>query len=709
MKKILLFVIILALFLGAHFTGLTSYFTFVELKSKQMALITYYEQNTMTMLLGYFAVYVLSTALSLPGATILTLGAGAIFGLWKGVILASFASTIGATLAFLITRFLLRESIESKFKKQFDAINAGVKKEGAFYLFTLRLVPIFPFFLINMLMGLTQLSVIKFIFVSQIGMLIGTFVYVNAGTQLAQLESPSGILSPKLIGSFILLGLLPLITKKIIDAIKAGKVYRNFKKPKTFDYNVIAIGAGAGGLVTAYISAAVKAKVALIEKDKMGGDCLNTGCVPSKAIIKSAKVAHFINHSSSYGLKSTLSEVDFKAVMGRIQNVIKKIEPHDSVERYESLGVDCIKGEAEIISPWEVMVNGKVLTTKNIVLATGATPLVPPIPGLSEMNALTSENLWRIEKRPRRLVVLGGGPIGCEMAQAFARLGSKVILVEAGERILSREDSDVSEEILKHFKNDGIDAFTSHKAISFKKRGDLKILVAQGPSGEVEIEFDEILVALGRKAKTNIPGLEKLNLEISSRGTFSHNEYMQTKYPNIFVCGDCAGPYQFTHVAAHQAWYAAVNALFSPFKKFKADYRVIPWTTFTDPEVARVGLNEAEAKEKNIEVEVTRFAFEELDRAIAEGEESGFVKVITKKGKDDILGVTIVGSHAGELNAEFVLAMKWGIGLNKILSTIHAYPTFAESTKYVAGNWKKAHSPKKLLSLVERIHTWRRG
>lgn len=709
MKKIVLVVIVIALFLTAHFTGLTSYFTFDELKSKQMELISYYEQHTMTMLLGYFVVYVLSTALSLPGATILTLGAGAIFGLWKGVVLASFASTLGATLAFLITRFLLRETIESRFKKQFDAINAGVKKEGAFYLFTLRLVPIFPFFLINMLMGLTQLSVIKFIFVSQIGMLIGTFVYVNAGTQLAQLESPSGILSPKLIGSFILLGLLPLITKKIIDAIKAGKVYHNFKKPKSFDYNVIAIGAGAGGLVTAYISAAVKAKVALIEKDKMGGDCLNTGCVPSKAIIKSGKVAHLIKNSSHYGLKSSSLDVDFKAVMERIHKVIQKIEPHDSVERYESLGVNCIKGEAEILSPWEVKVNGKVLRTKNIVLATGATPLVPPIPGLSEMDPLTSENLWSIQRQPRRLVVLGGGPIGCEMAQAFARLGSKVTLVEAGDRILSREDSDVSEEILKHFKRDGIEALTNHKATSFKKRGDLKILVAQGPSGEMEIEFDEILVALGRKAKTNIAGMEKLSLEVSSLGTFSHNEYMQTKYPNIYVCGDCAGPYQFTHVAAHQAWYAAVNALFSPFKKFKADYRVIPWTTFTDPEVARVGLNETEAKEKNIEVEVTHFAFEELDRAIAEGEESGFVKVITKKGKDEILGVTIVGSHAGELNAEFVLAMKWGIGLNKILSTIHAYPTFAESTKYVAGNWKKAHSPKTLLKIVETFHTWRRG
>lgn len=709
MKKFFALAAVVLLVVVAYKTGLTDYLTFAELKARQAELQLFYEQNPWQMLGGYFAVYVLCTALSLPGASILTLGAGAVFGLLPGVVLVSFASTLGATLAFLFTRYLLRSTIEAKFKAQLESINRGIEKEGAFYLFTLRLVPVFPFFLINMVMGLTKMPVLVYALVSQVGMLLGTGVYVNAGTQLSKLDGVAGILSPAIIGSFVLLGLLPLVAKKIIDYLKAQKVYRGFKKPKTFDYNLIAIGGGSAGLVTAYISAAVKAKVALIEKHKMGGDCLNTGCVPSKALIKTAKLVQSTKRAEEFGLRPLAAVVDFPAVMARIHQVIAKIEPHDSIERYTNLGVECITGEAEIVSPWEVKVNGKILTTKNIVLATGASPLVPPIPGLRDVAPLTSENLWQLKTQPKRLAVLGGGPIGCEMAQAFARLGCAVTLVEASDRILVREDADVSQEVLKSFTSDGVTVLTKHKAVSFGRDGAEKWLEAVGPQGPVKVVFDEVLVALGRKANTKVPGLEKLNLELNPTGTFAHDEQLRTKYPNIFVCGDCAGPYQFTHTAAHQAWYAAVNALFAPFKSFKVDYRVIPWTTFTEPEVARVGLSESEAQAKGIDFEVTRYGLDDLDRAIADGDDHGFVKVITPKGSDQILGATIVGAHAGDLLAEFILAMKWGIGLNKILGTIHAYPTFSEATKYTAGNWKKAHKPETVLLWVQKFHAWRRG
>ncbi len=709
MKKAFLLGVVLIGFFVAYKTGLTSYLTFSELKTRQTDLQIVYEHHSWQVLGAYFAVYVLSTALSLPGATVLTLGSGAIFGFTTGLVLVSLASTLGATLAFLFTRYLLRSIVEKKFHSQLNSINRGIEKEGAFYLFTLRLIPVFPFFLINMVMGLTKMPVLTYALVSQVGMLLGTIVYVNAGTQLSELQDPSGILSPALLGSFALLGILPLAAKKIIDFIKAQKVYRGFLKPKHFDYNLIAIGGGSAGLVTAYISAAVKAKVALIEKHKMGGDCLNTGCVPSKTLIKTAKLVHSTKRAQEFGLKPLTAEVDFPEVMKRIQKVISKIEPHDSIERYTSLGVDCITGEAEVVSPWEVKVNGKILTTKNIVLATGASPLLPPIPGLRESSPLTSENLWQLKDKPERLVVLGGGPIGCEMAQAFVRLGSQVTLVEAADRILMREDADVSSAVLQSFENEGINVLTKHKVVSIGTEGKEKFLHADGPDGQVKIFFDHVLVALGRKANTKVPGLEKLQLELSPSGTFVHDESLRTKFPNIFVCGDCAGPYQFTHTAAHQAWYASVNALFSPFKTFKVDYRVIPWTTFTEPEVARVGLSEAEAKAKGIEFEVTRYGLDDLDRAIADGDDHGFVKVITPKGSDQILGATIVGVHAGDLLAEFILAMKWGLGLNKILSTIHTYPTFSEATKYTAGNWKKAHKPESVLRLVERFHRWRRG
>ena len=708
-SKIVLISIIAVLVALFFIFDLGQYFSLSYFKEQQAAINEYYLAHPLQTALLFFFIYIAVTGLSLPGAAIMTLIGGAIFGLFWGTVIISFASTIGATLAFLASRYVLRDSVQSKFGDRLQTVNEGIEKDGAFYLFTLRLVPAFPFFAINLLMGLTPIKTLTYFWVSQVGMLAGTIVYVNAGTQIAQIESMAGLMSPALLISFTLLGLFPLIAKKVLDVVKARKILKGYTKPKQFDRNIIVIGGGAAGLVTSYIAAAVKAKVTLIEKHKMGGDCLNTGCVPSKALIRSAKFVAQQKRAEEFGMKSANVDFDFADVMERVQRVIKTIEPHDSVERYTGLGVDVIEGAARIVSPYKVEVNGQTLTTRNIVIATGARPFVPPMPGLEEAGYLTSDTIWNLRELPKRLVVLGGGPIGCELAQCFARLGSDVTQVQNKPRIMDREDEDVSEMVMVRFKNEGIDLRVSHTAKAVRMQNGDKYLICEHQGEEVKIPFDEILIALGRAANTQGFGLEELGVRLSPRKTLDVNGFMQTNYPNIFAGGDVAGPYQFTHTAAHQAWYAAVNALFGDFKKFKADYSVIPWATFTDPEVARVGINEQEAKERGIAYEVVRYGIDDLDRAIADEEAHGMVKVLTVPGKDKILGVTIVGEHAGDLLSEYVMAMRHGIGMNKILGTIHIYPTLAEANKYAAGEWKRAHAPEAVLKWVEKFHRWRRG
>ncbi|MBK8120469.1 MAG: FAD-dependent oxidoreductase [Sulfuritalea sp.] len=711
-QRLLLFAALLAAITAFIAFDLGRFLSLEYFKSQQAAIENWRAAQPATAALVFFLGYVAVTGLSLPGAAVLTLAAGAIFGLLWGTVLVSFASSAGATLAFLASRFLLRDWVQQRFGERLRAINLGVGKEGGFYLFTLRLVPVFPFFMINLLMGLTPMRAGTFYWVSQVGMLAGTLVYVNAGTQLAGIDSLRGILSPALIASFALLGVFPLIAKKIVAAVKAHQVYAGWNKPARFERNLIVIGGGSAGLVTAYIAAAVKAKVTLIEKHRLGGDCLNTGCVPSKALIRSAKLLSHMRRSNEFGIRSVTAEFDFAEVMERVQRVVQTVEPHDSAERYTSLGVEVIDGTAKIVSPWEVEVTGndgqhRRLSTRAIVIAAGARPFVPPIPGIEETGYLTSDTVWALRELPRRLIVLGGGPIGCELTQTFARLGSTVTQVEMAPRLMIREDPDASAIVTQRLRDEGIAVLLDHRAKQFVIENGGKVLIAEHAGADVRIPFDAVLVAVGRVANLKGYGLEELGIAVER--TVETNEFLQTKYPNIYAAGDVAGPYQFTHTAAHQAWYAAVNALFDPFRKFRADYSVIPWATFVDPEVARVGLNESEAKERGIAHEVTVYGIDDLDRAIADGEAHGFVKVLTLPGKDRILGVTIVGEHAADLLAEFVLAMRHGIGLNKILGTIHIYPTMAEANKYAAGNWKKAHAPQKLLEWVGRFHAWRRG
>jgi len=658
----------------------------------------------------FFGIYVVATALSLPGAaTLLTLAAGALFGLGWGTVFVSFASSIGATLAMVIARWLFQEQVQSRFKTQLELINRGMARDGVFYLLTLRLVPVFPFFAVNLAMAVTRMKVWQFYLVSQVGMLAGTMVFVNAGTELGRIASPGDVVSNGLITSFVLLGLFPLLAKWLVDWLKARRVYRGFQRPRKFDCDLVVIGAGSGGLVAALIAATVKARVTLIEQNKMGGDCLNTGCVPSKALLRSARHAFDLRHGSQLGFSDLEPDVDFQAVMARVQRVISTIEPHDSPERYRGLGVDVELGRGEILTPWEVRVNDRVLTTRNIIIATGAEPFVPPIEHIDQVDFLTSDTLWQLQELPERTVILGGGPIGTELTQAFARLGSQVTQVELLPALLSREDPEFSGMVQGQLEREGVTVLTGHRATSVRVSGPAKsLVVVDGDGVQSLVDFDQLIIAVGRQANVSGFGLEALGVELNPNGTVAVDDFLRTNFPNIYAIGDVAGPYQFTHTASHMAWYASVNALFGSFRKFRVDYSVIPWATFCSPEVARVGINEREAQAEGIDYDVATYNVADLDRAIADDEAYGLVKVLVARGSDRILGVTIAAQHAGDLISEFVLAMKHGIGLNKILGTIHIYPTFAEMNKFAASEWRKNHKPEWALAIAERYHRWRR-
>jgi pyruvate/2-oxoglutarate dehydrogenase complex dihydrolipoamide dehydrogenase (E3) component/uncharacterized membrane protein YdjX (TVP38/TMEM64 family) len=710
--RILLLAVIAALVAAYFVFDLGRYLSLDYFKAQQMAIDAWRAEHPLGAMAIFFLGYVLVTGLSVPGAVIMTLAAGAIFGLGWGTLIVSFASSIGATLAFLASRFLLHDAVQRRFGDRLHAINAGVAKDGAFYLFGLRLVPIFPFFVINLVMGLTPIRTGTFYWVSQVGMLPATFVYVNAGREIGGIDTLAGILSPGLLASLALLAVFPLIARKAMAWARARKVLARWPKPKRFDRNLVVIGAGSAGLVSAYIAAAVKARVTLIERERMGGDCLNTGCVPSKALIRSTRFLADVRRARELGVRAASADVDFAEVMARVQRVVRAVAPHDSVERYAGLGVEVLSGTARIASPWTVEVSGpegtRTLVTRSIVIATGGRPAVPDIPGIEDMSYVTSDTVWGLRALPPRLLVLGGGPIGCELAQCFARLGSQVTVVQRGPRLLPKEDPEIAALVMDRFRTEGIELRMAQAPLRFERDGEATTLIALHGDAEVRIPFDTLLVAVGRRATTAGLGLEALGIGTRADGTIETDEHLCTALPTVYAAGDVAGPYQFTHTASHQAWYATVNALFGQFRRFRADYAAIPWCTFTDPEVARVGLSELEAKARGIAYEVTTYGLDDLDRAIADEAAHGLVKVLTAPGKDRILGAAIVGEHAGELITEFTVAMRHGLGLNKLLGTIHVYPTWAEANKYAAGAWKRAHAPQGILRWVERYHAWRR-
>jgi len=708
-KKQISLLLVLALVLGSFFLfDLGTYFNLSYFQQQRDLLLEYKNKHFLLSSTAYFCLYILITAFSLPAAAIVTVIGGAIFGFWWGLVLVSFASSIGASAAFMMARTLLKDWVQERYGQRLSALNAGIEKDGIFYLFTLRLIPVFPFFLVNVLMALTPIRLRDFYWVSQLGMLFGTALYVEVGVQLGLAESLPAVFSVGMIRVLILLAVFPWLSRALVRLLHKQKLYRAFSKPQTFDANLIVIGAGSAGLVSAYIGALSKAKVILIEKARMGGDCLNTGCVPSKALIRRAGVKHLLDRVAEFGIESEPGKVDFPAVMRGIKDSVEAIAPHDSVDRYSELGVECVQGDARILSPFRVQVGEKEMTSRRIVIASGAHPRIPEIPGLEEVTYVTSDSIWSLEELPKRFLVLGAGPIGCELAQAFARLGSEVCIADKQALPLSREDGDVSLAVQEALEKEGIRFMGEHELLSFKRDQENCQAIFRYAEGERVLDFDVVLIALGRKANTENLGLEALGLEKNENGTIKVNEYLQTNYPNIYACGDVAGPYQFTHMAAHQAWYASINSLFSGFKQFKVDYSIVPWATFTDPEVARVGLSEKEAVQQGIAFDLTTFAIDDLDRAIVDRENRGFVKVLTRKNKDSILGVCIVGYHASELIAEFILAMKHGLGLKAILNTVHIYPTLSESNKYVAGQWRKTHAPQWVFPILERFHQWRR-
>lgn len=708
MKRIIIFLIIVAsIILSLIYFDIGSYLSFSELKNKQADLVTLVKDNPFSAAAIYLLIYVVVTAISIPGAVILTLAGGALFGLSHGTILVSFASTLGALFAFLVSRYFLHDFVQNKFSDRLQTINQKVEKEGAFYLLFLRLVPAFPFFLINLVMALTPIKAWTFYWVSQLGMLPATIIYVNAGTQIAKISSVKDIASPSLLIALTLLGLLPLITKSLMSLINSQRVYKLFKKPSSFQYNTIVLGGGSAGLVAAYTTRTLQGKVALIEKHNMGGDCLNTGCVPSKAILRSAKFVADIKNYADFGLTDAHYDVEFKNIIHRVKQKITTIEPKDSIQRYSELGVDCEQGVAKVLSPWEVSVNGKTLTAKNIIIATGATPKLPSITNLNQIPYLTTDSVWSLTELPEKLLIIGGGPIGCELGQAFARLGSNVTIVQRRSSILPNEEQQAAEEVQQALINDGITLFTNFSSESFISNDNGYSLVGKHDKQQINIDFTHLLIATGRQA--NIDGLETLDLEINEQGKVVTNDTLQTKYPNIYACGDVTSAMQYTHAASHQAWYAAFNALFHPLKKFKCNFDNLPRAVFTDPEIAGLGMTEAQVKSKGIDYQITTFPMDDIDRAITDNATSGFIKVITPSNNDKILGVCIVGEHASELLAEFVLAKTNGLGLNSILKTIHIYPTKSEINRMVTGKWRRSKLTERITNLLAKYQQWRLG
>ena len=481
---------------------------------------------------------------------------------------------------------------------------------------------------------------------------------------------------------------------------------KKFRKPKKFDVNAVVIGAGAAGLVSSIIFAGGRGKVVLIEQGKMGGDCLNTGCIPSKSLIRTSRLMFDISHASEFGIEVGDREVNFREVIERIKKVIKSIEPHDSIERLTSLGVECIGGSARIESPYLVSVNDKKISTRTIIIATGASPSIPNIDGLNSIDFLTSESVWNLKTLPKRLLIIGAGPIGCELAQAFCHLGTQVTQVDIQPRLLPKEDAEVSDLVSVQFQRDGVKVLTDYEPIKVIREADRNYLEACCKGQTVRIEYDELLIAAGRKPNVEDLGLENLGIELTSLGAVKVNSSMQTSVSNIFACGDVAGPYQYTHMASYQAFFSSINAMLSGLWKIRANYKAVPWATYIRPEVARVGLSETEARMQKISYDMTRYDLSNLDRARTEAETEGFIKILTVPGKDKILGVTIVGFQASELIGEFVFAMTHNMGLRKIIDAIHIYPTMFEANKLAANEWRKNNLPKKYIALGKRFLAW---
>ena len=708
MKRIIIFLLIIALIIFSVIVfDVQNLFTLSALKEKQEQLQTTVDSHPFYSASIFFISYVIFAGLSLPGVIIFTLAAGALFGLLQGTILVSFASTIGAFLAFLVARFFLHDTVQERFSSRLTTINRKINSEGAFYLLFLRLVPVFPFFLVNILMALTPIRAGIYYWVSQVGMLPATILYVAAGAQIAKIDDLGDIVSPSMLFLFLLLGIFPFLAKRLANFLKARVVYKEYKKPDTFGFNTIVLGGGSAGLVAAYTTSTLQGKVVLIEREKMGGDCLNTGCVPSKSILRSAKFIADMRRSKSFGMSKTSYEFQYENIIQRVHSKIATIAPKDSVERYTDLGVECEQGNAHVVSPWEIEVNGKHLTAKNIVIATGATPLIPALPGLDQIPYFTTDTIWSLTELPEHLLIIGAGPIGCELGQAFARLGARVTIVHRRNTILPNEDEEAAKLVEQALTLDHATLCTNFVTEKIVTQDGEHVMHGKHEGTPVQISFSHLLLATGRRP--NLGGLETLQLEKNVAERLVVNDTLQTRFPNVYACGDVTSVMQYTHVASHQAWYAAFNALFRPIKAFKCTLENIPRAIFTDPEIASVGITEKQAIAADLKHQITTFPMDDIDRAITDNATEGFIKVITAGDSDKILGVCIVGEHASELIAEFVLAKTHKLGLNKILQTVHIYPTRSEINRMAAGKWRRSQISSRTINLLSKFQHWRIG
>ncbi len=701
---------ILAAAVAAFFTlDLGQYLTLESIKANSGALHAKVQAYPWWSRSLFFIVYALLTALSFPGTVVLTLLAGALFGLLEGTLLVSLASNFGAVAAMLISRFLLRDWIQRRFGKQIAGINRGLARDGAFYLVSLRLIPIVPFVLLNPALGLTRVGLWTFWWTTQLGMLPGHAIYVNAGRQLVRIDSLSGILSPGMITTLVLLAVFPLVATRLLTSYKARLAYRGWRRPKHFERNLVVVGGGTGGLATARIAASLCARVSLLERERLGGVAMHEGGVPARALRRQANRLHGLR--SDPRVASSLDVAGgFSQAMDDMQRLTRAAMKSASSEHYARLGVEVIMAEGRLSSPWTVEAGGRSLSSRAIVIATGSRPCVPPIAGLEAIEPLTCDNLWDLREPPGRLLVLGGGAGACEFAQSFQRLGCQVTLVSERETLLEQEDPEAAGVVLAALRADGVELQLGLAPLRVEVDGDECLLVCRrGEEGEQALPFDRLLLALGQHADIRGLGLDELGLRCGEDGSLEVDEYLTTRFPNIYAVGSVAGPYGAPHVAEHQAWYAAVNALFGDFKRFAVSERVIPRAVFTTPEVASVGLSEPEARAQGTEFDVTRVPLGALSGAIAEEAGEGFIKVLTERGKDRILGVSIVGEQASETLAGFVVAMKHKIGMNRLADTVHLGATLGDASRLLAETWQRQHRPLRLLRWAERLNRWRLG
>lgn len=656
----------------------------------------------------FFAAYVALTVMSFPGTVVLTLLAGALFGLVGGTLMVSFASNIGALFAMLISRFLLRDWIQRRFAKQIASINRGLERDGAFYLFSLRLIPLVPFVLLNPALGLTRVSMWTFWWTTQAGMLPGHAIYVGAGRQLARIREISDILSPSLIGTLALLAIFPLAATKLLTLYKARKVYSGWQKPKSFEHNLVVIGGGSGGLTAARIAASMKARVALVERERLGGAALHSGSVPARALMRAANLHHTLRQGGTLGIRMH-TEVDFAEVMRQVRRTLDEAQGQVTAESSKTAGLEMVRGSAQLTSPWSVQVGNRTLCSRAIVIATGSHAIIPPIPGLEEVEPLTCENVWDLQQRPERLLVMGGEANACELAQAFQRLGCQVTLVVEGDMLLASAEPEARQAVTDALCADGVQVLLKVSPQRFEVAESERRLVCSIDEQNRFLAFDQVLLALGREAHLHDLGLEKLKLSTREDGSLEVDEYLATRYPNIYAVGAVTGPDSSFQSAKHHAWYAAANGLFSGFRRFMVSDRVVPRVAFTSPEIASVGLTEAQAKLAELEYEVTMLDLDSLEAAQMSIGNSGFLKVLTERGRDRIIGVTLVGDGASETLAVFVLAMKHKLGLNKLRRTVHINPTLAEASLAVAEAWRRAHTAKRSQTWAARLHRWRLG